>query len=130
MPTLDFKGKQFIYSHHHSVPFRELEVDEKKSLPIKDKKPSLDDNLIIHGDNLHALKALMPQYAGKIKCIYIDPPYNTGNEGWCYNDNVNSPLMKEWLQKNANPVDREDLQRHDKWLCMMWPRLKLLHELL
>ena len=130
MPTLDFKGKQFIYSHHHSVPFRELEVDEKKSLPAKGKKPSLDDNLIIHGDNLHALKALMPQYAGKIKCIYIDPPYNTGNEGWCYNDNVNSPLMKEWLAKNANPVDKEDLQRHDKWLCMMWPRLKLLHELL
>ena len=130
MPTLDFKGKQYIYSHHHSVPFRELEVDEKKSLPPKGKKAGLDDNLIIHGDNLHALKALMPQYAGKIKCIYIDPPYNTGNEKWCYNDNVNSPLMKEWLDKNANPVDREDLQRHDKWLCMMWPRMKLLHELL
>jgi adenine-specific DNA-methyltransferase len=130
MPTLDFKGKQFVYSHHHSVPFRELEVDSAKSLPPQGKKAGLDDNLIIHGDNLHALKALMPQYAGKIKCIYIDPPYNTGNEGWCYNDNVNSPLMKEWLAKNANPVDREDLQRHDKWLCMMWPRLKLLHELL
>jgi len=130
MPTLDFKGKQYIYSHHHSVPFRELEVDEKKSLPPNGKKAGLDDNLIIHGDNLHALKALMPQYAGRIKCIYIDPPYNTGNEGWCYNDNVNSPLMKEWLDKNANPVDKEDLQRHDKWLCMMWPRLKLLHELL
>jgi adenine-specific DNA-methyltransferase len=130
MPTLDFKGKQYIYSHHHSVPFRELLVDSKKSLPAKGNKPSLDDNLIIHGDNLHALKALMPQYAGKIKCIYIDPPYNTGNEGWCYNDNVNSPLMKEWISKNANPVDKEDMQRHDKWLCMMYPRLKLLHELL
>jgi len=130
MPTLDFKGKQFIYSHHHSVPFRELEIDEKKSLPAKGKKAGLDDNLIIHGDNLHALKALMPQYAGKIKCIYIDPPYNTGSEGWCYNDNVNSPLMKDWLAKHSNPVDKEDLQRHDKWLCMMWPRLKLLHELL
>jgi len=130
MPTQDFKGKQYIYSHHHSVPFRALEVDGKKSLPAKGNKPSLDDNLIIHGDNLHALKALMPQYAGRIKCIYIDPPYNTGNEGWCYNDNVNSPLMKEWLKKNANPVDKEDMQRHDKWLCMMYPRLKLLHELL
>lgn len=129
MPTLEFKGKQYIYSHHHSVPFRELLVD-KKSMPASGKKPSLDDNLIIHGDNLHALKALMPQYAGKIKCIYIDPPYNTGNEGWCYNDNVNSPLMKEWISKNANPVDKEDMQRHDKWLCMMYPRLKLLHELL
>ncbi len=130
MPTLDFKGKQFVYSHHHSVPFRELVIDEEKSLPEKNQKPSIDDNLIINGDNLHALKALMPLYAGKVKCIYIDPPYNTGNEGWCYNDNVNSPLMKEWLAKNANPVDKEDLQRHDKWLCMMYPRLKLLHELL
>lgn len=130
MPTLEFKGKQYIYSHHHSVPFRELLIDSKKSLPLSSKKPSLDDNLIIHGDNLHALKALMPQYAGKVDCIFIDPPYNTGNEGWCYNDNVNSPLMKEWLDKNANPVDKEDMQRHDKWLCMMWPRLKLLHELL
>ena len=130
MPTLEFKGKQSIYSHHHSVPFRELLVDSKKSLSANGKKPSLDDNLIIHGDNLHALKALMPHYAGKIKCVYIDPPYNTGNEGWCYNDNVNSPLMKEWLKKNANPVDKEDMERHDKWLCMMYPRLKLLHELL
>ncbi|MBF0559666.1 MAG: site-specific DNA-methyltransferase [Nitrospirae bacterium] len=130
MPTIDFKGKQYIYSHHHSVPFRELVLDEVKSLPVQGKKPNLDDNLIIHGDNLHALKALMPQYAGKIKCIYIDPPYNTGNEGWCYNDNVNSPLMKQWLEKNANPVDKEDLERHDKWLCMMYPRLKLLHDLL
>lgn len=130
MPTLDFKGKQFVYSHHLSVPFRELKIDAKKSLPAKDQKPSFDDNLIIHGDNLEALKALLPTHAGKIDCIFIDPPYNTGNEGWCYNDNVRSPLMKEWLKKSANPVDKEDLERHDKWLCMMWPRLKLLHELL
>ena len=91
--------------------------------------PSLDENLIIHGDNLHALKALLPKYAGKIKCVYIDPPYNTGNEGWVYNDNVNSPLMQRWLAGNS-PIDVEDLERHDKWLCMMWPRLHLLHELL
>lgn len=127
MPTLDFKGKQFIYSHHHVVPYRELVVDAKKSLS---SDPNLDGNLIIHGDNLHGLKALLPRYAGKVKCIYIDPPYNTGNEGWCYNDKVNSPLMKTWLAKNANPVDKEDPERHDKWLCMMYPRLKLLHELL
>lgn len=129
MPSLDFKGKQFVYAHHLSVPFRQLDIDKKKSLP-KDGKPSLDDNLIIHGDNLHALKALLPKYAGKVKCIYIDPPYNTGNEGWCYNDNVNAPLIKEWLKDTANPVDKEDLERHDKWLCMMWPRLQLLRELL
>ena len=93
------------------------------------KSPSLEDNLIIHGDNLHALKALLPKYAGKIKCIYIDPPYNTGNEGWIYNDNVNSLLMQRWLTTNS-PIDVEDLERHDKWLCMMWPRLQLLRELL
>lgn len=130
MPTLEFKGKQFVYAHHLTVPFRQLNIDAKKSVTTKAGKPSLDDNLIIHGDNLHALKALLPKYAGQIKCIYIDPPYNTGNEGWCYNDKVNSPLMKEWLKKSANPVDKEDLERHDKWLSMMWPRLQLLKELL
>lgn len=130
MPTLEFKGKQFIYSHHLGVPFRELQVAPDRSLPAKGQKPSLDDNLIIHGDNLEALKALLPTYAGKVDCIFIDPPYNTGNEGWCYNDNVRSPLMKEWLKKSANPVDKEDLERHDKWLCMMWPRLSLLYDLL
>ncbi len=130
VPTLDFKGKNYVYSHHLSVPFRSLEVDAKKSKPIKGSKPNMDDNLIIQGDNLHALKALLPKYAGKIKCIYIDPPYNTGNEGWCYNDKVNSPTMREWLKDNANPVDKDDLERHDKWLCMMWPRLQLLRELL
>jgi len=126
MPTLEFKGKPFVYSHHLSVPFRELIVDPKKSCP-GGKKASLDDNLIIHGDNLEALKALLPRYAGKVDVIYIDPPYNTGNEGWAYNDAVNSPLMKQWLGKI---VDRDDLERHDKWLCMMWPRLELLRELL
>ena len=129
MPFLDFKEKSEVYSHHHRVPFRSLQVDEKKSLPVRKKeKPSLDDNLIIHGDNLHALKALLPRYAGKIKCIYIDPPYNTGNEGWKYNDKVNSRVIKEWLKQNS--IGLEDQERHDKWLCMMWPRLQLLKELL
>ncbi|QHN09249.1 site-specific DNA-methyltransferase [Proteus columbae] len=130
MPTLDFKGKQFVYSHHLSVPFRELKVETDKSLPPEGNAPSLNDNLIIHGDNLEALKALLPTHAGKVDCIFIDPPYNTGNEGWCYNDNVRSPLMQEWLKNSANPVDKEDLERHDKWLCMMWPRLLILKELL
>ena len=130
MPSLDFKGKAFVYSHHLSVPFRELVVDAKKSLATPGQPLGLDGNLIVHGDNLEALKALLPVYAGKVDCIYIDPPYNTGNEGWCYNDNVRSPLMREWLKKSANPVEKEDLERHDKWLCMMWPRLQLLRELL
>ncbi len=125
MPTLEFKGKQHIYAHHLTVPYRPLEPDETRSCNPTNE----DDNLIIHGDNLHALKALLPRYANRVKCIYIDPPYNTGNEGWVYNDNVNSPLMQQWLTENA-PIDNEDLERHDKWLCMMWPRLHLLKELL
>ena len=131
MPTIDFKGKQFIYGYHLTVPVRTLKIDKQKSLnrDVSPRKSPLKDNLILHGDNLHALKALLPRYAGKVKCIYIDPPYNTGNENWVYNDNVNSPLMQAWLSKHS-PVDVEDLERHDKWLCMMWPRLHLLQELL
>ncbi len=125
MPSLEFEGKYSVYAHHMTVPYRPLVPDVDRSL----NPAEMDDNLIIHGDNLHALKALLPRYAGKIKCIYIDPPYNTGNEAWVYNDNVNSPMMQQWLNENK-PVDGEDLERHDKWLCMMWPRLQLLKELL
>ena len=124
MPTLNFKGKVFVENHHLAVPYHELVPVKSKGLS---KTASLHDNLIVHGDNLAALKALMPTYHGKVKCIAIDPPYNTGNEGWAYNDRVNSPMMKDWFGK---VVDREDLTRHDKWCCMMMPRLKLLRELL
>ena len=120
-----YAGLQGQAAHLRPPPDRPLEPDPGRSLDPAGE----DDNLSIHGDNLHALKALLPRYAGRIKCIYIDPPYNTGNEGWVYNDSVNSPLMKEWLAVNG-PVDNEDLERHDKWLCMMWPRLHLLKELL
>ncbi len=130
MPTLDFKGKQLVQADHLKAPVHTLNINPKKSLVPKGQKPSLDDNLIIHGDNFKVLKALIPAYASRINLIYIDPPYNTGNEGWVYNDNVNThPLMKEWL-KNKNPVDNEDMEKHDKWCCLMWRRLKLLHELL
>ena len=122
MPELHFKGKEYVYNHHLTVPYRPLVPDPKKSIGEE------SENLIIHGDNLHALKALLPRYAGKVDCIFIDPPYNTGNENWNYNDNVNSPLMQEWLL--GNPVNGEDMLRHDKWLCLMYPRIKLLHELL
>lgn len=124
MAILNFKGKSFVQNHHLAVKYHQLIPIKKSSLT---NKVSLNDNLIIHGDNLKALKALLPSYAGKVKCIYIDPPYNTGNQTWAYNDNVNSPMMQEWLGK---VVDKEDLTRHDKWLCMMMPRLKLLRELL
>ena len=124
MPELVFKGKEYVYNHHLTVPYRPLVPDAKKSVGPGD----LSGNLIIHGDNLHALKSLLPRYAGKVDLIFIDPPYNTGNENWAYNDNVNSPIMKEWLK--SNPVNAEDMLRHDKWLCMMWPRLVLLRELM
>ena len=132
MPSLHFTGKEEVYSLHSGTPFRSLNIDKKKSCGLKKANnklawPSLNDNLIIHGDNLHALKALLPRYGGKIKCIYIDPPYNTGNENWIYNDNVKSPKLEDWLKKE---VGVEDLERHDKWLCMMWPRLHLLRDLL
>ena len=124
MTELNFKGKEFVYNHHLAVPFRPLVPDESKGIgPV-----ALDGNLIIHGDNLHALKALLPRYAGKVDCIFIDPPYNTGNEGWAYNDNVNAPMIREWLE--SNPIGIEDGLRHDKWCAMMWPRLRLLHGLL
>ena len=130
MLRLNFKGKQLIQADHLRAPVHALQIDKKKSLVPKGQKPSLEDNLIIHGDNFKVLKALVPAYSGRINCIYIDPPYNTGNEGWVYNDNVNThPLMKEWL-KNKNPIDNEDMERHDKWLCLMWRRLKLLYDLL
>lgn len=126
MPTLNFKGKSFVQNHHLAVKFHQLVPKKEKSLT---DNISLHDNLIIQGDNLKALKALLPTYAGKVDCIYIDPPYNTGQESgkWTYNDNVNSPMIKDWLGK---VVDKDDLTRHDKWLCMMMPRLKLLRELL
>lgn len=122
MPILNWIGKEKIVNHDKEVPFRLLRKNKKYSL-------GKSENLIIEGDNLEALKALMPFYYGKIKCIYIDPPYNTGKEKWVYNDKVNAPKIKEWLDRVVGP-EGEDLCRHDKWLCMMYPRLKLLKDLL
>ncbi|HOM11789.1 MAG TPA: site-specific DNA-methyltransferase [Rubrivivax sp.] len=124
MPEIVFKGKEYVYNHHLSVPYRPLLAHADKGVGA----PDLAGNLIIHGDNLAALKSLLPRCAGAVDLVFIDPPYNTGNEGWCYSDNVDSPIMREWL--STNPVDGEDLLRHDKWLCMMWPRLVLLRDLL
>lgn len=126
MPIIQFKGKTAVESYHRVVPHHTLEIDGKLSLA---KKPSLDGNLIIEGDNLIALKSLLPTHAVKIKCIYIDPPYNTGNEGWIYNDNLTQPQFKEWIGTVVGK-EGEDACRHDKWCCMMYPRLQLLKELL
>ena len=124
MPTLDWIGKEAVRQHHHEVPFHLLR--EVPDLGAGDPEAG---NLLVQGDNLVALKALMPTHAGTVKCVYIDPPYNTGNEGWVYNDNVNSPAIRAWLDR-AVGKEAEDLGRHDKWLCMMYPRLVLLRELL
>jgi len=124
MPTLTWAGKEAVVNHHQKVPFHLLK--DVPSLSVGDPGSG---NLIVEGDNLVALKALLPYYAGQVKCIYIDPPYNTGNEKWVYNDNVNSPVIKKWLGQVVGD-DASDLSRHDKWLCMMYPRLVVLRKLL
>jgi adenine-specific DNA-methyltransferase len=139
MPTLNWIGKQAVVKHHKEVPFRLLEPLPGLSLPSPAGRGAggegayaervRGDNLIVQGDNLHALKALLPRYAGQVKCIYIDPPYNTGNEGWVYNDNVNSPEIRRWLGEVVGR-EGETLDRHDRWLCMMYPRLVLLKQFL
>ena len=129
MPTLEWIGKDKVVNHHQEVPYRVLERQYSYDEAGQHAEDNGSENMIIHGDNLEALKALLPQYEGKVKCIYIDPPYNTGNEGWVYNDNVNDPKIKKWLGEVVGR-EGEDLSRHDKWLCMMYPRLKLLQKLL
>lgn len=124
MPTLNWIGKSAVETHHKDVPFHLVEQVPELSCGNVE-----DGNLIVHGDNLLALKALLPRYAGKVKCIYIDPPYNTGNEGWAYNDNVNSPEIRKWLGEVVGK-EGETLDRHDRWLSMMYPRILLLKQFL
>ena len=128
MPTLYGIGKAAVVKHHQDVPCRLLQpVPERSCGEVGSSGDS--GNLIVQGDNLHALKALLPRYAGQVKCIYIDPPYNTGHEGWVYNDNVNSPEIRRWLGEVIGK-EGETLDRHDRWLCMMYPRLVLLRQFL
>ena len=129
MPTLNWIGKEKVINHHMDVPYRVLEKKYSYGVDSQTTEDDHSENMVIHGDNLEALKSLMPRYEGKIRCIYIDPPYNTGNENWIYNDNVNDPKMKKWLGEVVGK-EGEDLSRHDKWLCMMYPRLRLLQKLL
>jgi adenine-specific DNA-methyltransferase len=125
MPTLHWIGKEKVINHDLEIPYHTL----NREYDFNNSGNKDSGNKIIHADNLLALKSLLPEYEGRIKCIYIDPPYNTGNEGWVYNDNVSSPRFKKWLGQVVGK-EGEDLTRHDKWLCMMYPRLKLLHKLL
>ena len=129
MPTLDWIGKDKVVNHHLDVPYRVLERKYSFDSNGQHIEDNHSENMIIHGDNLEALKSLLPKYEGRIDCIYIDPPYNTGKEKWIYNDNVNDPQIKKWLGEVVGS-ESEDLSRHDKWLCMMYPRLKLLYKLL
>jgi adenine-specific DNA-methyltransferase len=124
MPTLDWIAKKAVINHHNEVPFHLL-----KEVPGLAVGEPGSGNLLVEGDNLLALKALLPYYAGQVKCIYIDPPYNTGNEGWIYNDNVNNPEIRAWLGKVVGG-EAEDLSHHDKWLCMIYPRLQLAKQFL
>lgn len=129
MPTLNWIGKDKIQKHHHEVAFRALEHKYGFNAQGQQEKPVDSENMIIHGDNLAALKSLLPQYEGRIDCIYIDPPYNTGEERWVYNDNVSDPQLLKWLGEVVGKLG-EDFSRHDKWLCMMYPRLALMRQLL
>ena len=134
MPTLEWIGKEKVVNHHLEVPYRVLERKYSFDENGQTEADNGSENMIIHGDNLEALKALLPRYEGRVKCIYIDPPYNTAkssekNKAWVYSDNVDDPRIKRWLNETVGD-EVEDLTRHDKWLCMMYPRLKLLYKLL
>jgi len=120
MPYIDWLGKDDVVHHHKEIAYKTIDCQDV----VGDVE---SENMIIKGDNLLALKSLLPYYAGAVKMIYIDPPYNTGNTSWIYSDNSDSPLIKKWLNDTVNA---DDLSRSDKWLCMMYPRLKLLRELL
>ena len=107
--------------------------------PVREKSVNFDttENIYIEGDNLEALKILQESYLGKIKCIYIDPPYNTGND-FIYNDNFNKDSNQELLDSGQIDEDGNRLiansqsagRFHSNWLSMMYPRLKLARNLL
>ena len=131
MPTLHWIGKDKVVSHHQEVPYRVLEHKYGFTAPStstgqasEQSEPTNSGNKIIHGDNLEALKSLLPEYEGKIKCIYIDPPYNTGNEKWQYNDNVNHPKLKKWLgEVEATKQATQCRVRSRFTLCRCFSRL-------
>lgn len=89
MPILQWIGKEKVVNHHLEVPCHVLSRTYSFDEEGQKAEDNGSENMVIHGDNLLALKSLLPKYEGRAKCIYIDPPYNTGNEGWVYNDAVN-----------------------------------------
>lgn len=130
MPVLNWIGKERVVTYHSQVPFRTLSLTYGYTAEHRREEglSSESDNLIVFGDNLLSLKALLPRLEGRVKCIYNDPPYNTG-EKWTYADDCNDPRTREWINKVVGKQG-EDLSRHDKWLCMMYPRLVLMRRML
>lgn len=124
LPTLNWLGKEAVEIAARRTPV--LALEPHRSTPGSLADPTAG-NLLIQGDNLTGLKALSPYFTEAFKLIYMDPPYNTGNSTWVYDDNVDSPQVRDWLHKEVGP---EDLARSDKWLCMMLPRLQLSLDLL
>ncbi|MBQ6768568.1 MAG: site-specific DNA-methyltransferase [Prevotella sp.] len=130
MPILNWIGKERVVTYHSKVPFRTLSLTYGYTAEHRREEglSSESGNMIVFGDNLLSLKALLPRLEGQVKCIYNDPPYNTG-EKWTYADDCNDPRTRDWINKVVGKQG-EDLSRHDKWLCMMYPRLVLMRRML
>ena len=130
MPVLNWIGKDNVVTYHSKVLFRTLSLTYGYTAEHRREEglSSESGNMIVYGDNLLSLKALLPRLEGQVKCIYNDPPYNTG-EKWTYADDCNDPRTREWINKVVCKQG-EDLSRHDKWLCMMYPRLVLMRRML
>lgn len=109
------KTEQIIEDCKKNVPILKLKDKSKNINSVIVNNPGIDDNILIEGDNYHALSVLNYTHKSKIDVIYIDPPYNTGNNGWRYNNDY---------------VDKDDDFRHSKWLSLMYARLKLARGLL
>lgn len=130
MPVLNWIGKDSVVTYHSKVPFRTLSLTYGYTAEHRREEglSSESGNMIVFGDNLLSLKALLPRLEGQVKCIYNDPPYNTGKP-WTYSDDCNDPRTRDWINKVVGKQG-EDLSRHDKWLCMMYPRLVLMRRML
>lgn len=124
MPEILFEGKALAKTYHKHLQHKTLSTLTDRRF---DHQTSIYDNLIIEGDNLSVINTLLPYYRNRIKCIYIDPPYNTGNRHWVYKDDLSTPIVRDWV---AKVIDNKSISKHDKWLCVMMPRLMLMKDLL
>ena len=132
MPVLDWIGKNAVVKHHNEVPFHLLQ-----RLPDLDIGDSSTGNLVVQGDNLLVLKSILPYYAQQVKCIYIDPPYNTGKEFIYpdkYAENLDTYLtytgQKDGDGKKFSTNSDESGRFHSNWLNMIFTRIFLAKNLL